>query len=251
MTPLDAVAIFVAGIGAGGINAVVGSGSLITFPTLVALGIPPVIATVSNNIGLVPGSLTGVLGYRAELKGQRARLIRLGIASVLGSSMGGVLLLFLPAEAFEMIVPVLVGLACVLVVLQPKLSKWMNGRRENPHPHGGPWLWLGVLAAGTYGGYFAAAQGVLLIGLLGTFLDSDLQRVNAAKNVLTLLVNATAATLFIMVAEVDWHAVALIAAGTTIGAFIGARVGRKLPAPVLRAVVVFIGILAIIKLVYG
>lgn len=251
MTPWEAIAILAAGIGAGGINAVVGSGSLITFPTMVAVGLPPIVANVSNNIGLVPGSLTGALGYRAELKGQRERLIRLGVASIAGSLIGGVLLLFMPADTFNVVVPILIGLACVLVVVQPRLNKWLSARREDPHPHGGPWLWIGVFAAGIYGGYFGAAQGVLLIGLLGSFLDDDLQRVNAAKNVLSLLVNGTAAVLFIFVAEVDWRAVALVAVGATIGGFLGAKVGRKLPASVLRGFIVCIGILAIIKLVYG
>jgi uncharacterized protein len=251
MTPWEAIAILAAGIGAGGINAVVGSGSLITFPTMVAVGLPPIVANVSNNIGLVPGSLTGALGYRAELTGQRERLIRLGAASIAGSLIGGVLLLFLPVDTFNVVVPILIGLACVLVVVQPRLNKWLSARREDPHPHGGPWLWIGVFAAGIYGGYFGAAQGVLLIGLLGSFLDDDLQRVNAAKNVLSLLVNGTAAVLFILVAEVDWRAVALVAVGATVGGFLGAKVGRKLPAPILRGFIVCIGILAIIKLVYG
>ncbi|GGK80084.1 UPF0721 transmembrane protein [Planomonospora parontospora subsp. parontospora] len=251
MTPWEAVAIFAAGIGAGGVNAVVGSGSLITFPTMVAVGLPPIVANVSNNIGLVPGSLTGALGYRPELKGQRDRLVRLGTGSVAGSLIGGVLLLYLPASTFDVVVPILIGLACVLVMVQPRLSTWLNARRERAHPHGGPWLWLGVLAAGIYGGYFGAAQGVLLIGLLGIFLDDGLQRVNAAKNVLSLLVNTTAAVLFVLVAEVDWRAVALVAAGAAIGGFLGAKVGRKLPAPVLRVFIVCVGVAAIVKLVYG
>ncbi|MCC5576604.1 MULTISPECIES: sulfite exporter TauE/SafE family protein [Microtetraspora] len=246
MTPWEAAAVFAAGIGAGGINAVVGSGSLITFPTLLAVGLPPVVANVSNNVGLVPGGVTGVLGYLPELKGQRARLMRLGVASVIGSLIGGVLLLQLPEKAFQIIVPVLIGAACVLVVVQPKLNGWLAGRRT--HPHGGPWLWLGVLGAGMYGGYFGAAQGVVLIGLLGVFLDEELQRVNAAKNLLSLLVNLTAAILFTLVAHVDWTAALLVALGTAVGGFLGARVGRKLPAPVLRGVIVCIGIVAIVKL---
>ncbi|MBG0827289.1 sulfite exporter TauE/SafE family protein [Planomonospora sp. ID67723] len=259
MTPWEAAAIFAAGVGAGGINAVVGSGSLITFPTMVAVGLPPIVANVSNNIGLVPGSLTGALGYRAELKGQRARLVRLGLGSLLGSLIGGVLLLSLPERTFTVVVSVLIGLACLLVLLQPKLSAWVSAWREHDHPHGGPWLWLGVFAAGIYGGYFGAAQGVLLIGLLGIFLADDLQRVNAAKNVLSLLVNTIAAVLFILAdaldlfaaAEVDWTAVLLVAAGATIGGFLGAKVGRKLPAPVLRGFIVCVGVAAIVKLVYG
>ncbi|MBG0814006.1 sulfite exporter TauE/SafE family protein [Planomonospora sp. ID82291] len=251
MTPWEAVAIFAAGVGAGGVNAVVGSGSLITFPTMVAVGLPPIVANVSNNIGLVPGSLTGALGYRQELKGQRDRLVRLGAGSVAGSLIGGVLLLYLPARTFDVVVPVLIGLACVLVMVQPRLGAWLNARREHTRPHGGPWLWFGVFAAGIYGGYFGAAQGVLLIGLLGIFLDDGLQRANAAKNVLSLLVNTTAAVLFVLVAEVDWRAVGLVAAGAAIGGFLGAKVGRRLPAPVLRVFIVCVGVAAMVKLVYG
>ncbi|MEU7002868.1 sulfite exporter TauE/SafE family protein [Nonomuraea sp. NPDC046570] len=251
MSPLEVVAICAAGIAAGAINAVVGSGSLITFPTLVAVGIDPVVANVSNNIGLVPGSFTGAYGYRAELKGQRDRLIRLGLGSALGALLGGVLLLFLDPSVFQVVVPVLIALACVLVVIQPKLNGWLAAHREHAHPDGGAGLWLGVFGAGVYGGYFGAAQGVLLIGLLGAVLSDDLQRVNAAKNVLSLIVNGTAAVLFTLVAEVDWWAVLLIALGATLGGFIGAKVGRKLPAPVLRGFIVCVGIFAIVKLVYG
>lgn len=251
MTPWEAVAVCAAGIGAGAINAVVGSGSLITFPVLVAVGVDPLTANVSNNIGLVPGSFTGAYGYRAELKGQRERLVRLGMGSLLGSLIGGVLLLYLDPSVFQVVVPVLIALACVLVVVQPKLNGWMAARREHAHPDGGWLLWLGVLGAGVYGGYFGAAQGVLLIGLLGSFLADDLQRVNAAKNVLSLIVNATAAVLFILVAKVDWWAVLGVAVGATIGGFVGAKIGRKIPAPVLRGVIVCVGIAAIIKLVYG
>ncbi|WP_049571078.1 sulfite exporter TauE/SafE family protein [Nonomuraea sp. SBT364] len=251
MTVWEVVAVWAAGVAAGAINAVVGSGSLITFPTLVAVGVDPIVANVSNNVGLVPGSFTGAYGYRAELRGQRARLARLGVASALGAAAGGVLLLYLDPDVFHIVVPVLIGLACVLVVLQPKLNGWLSARREHAHPHGGMALWLGVLGAGMYGGYFGAAQGVLLIGLLGAFLDEGLQRVNAAKNVLSLIVNGTAAILFTLVAEVDWWAVLAIALGATLGGFLGARVGRRIPAPVLRAVIVVVGIVAIIKLVYG
>jgi uncharacterized protein len=246
VTPLEAAAVFGAGVGAGAINAVVGSGSLITFPTLLAVGIPPVMANVSNNVGLVPGGVTGVLGYRGELKGQRERLLRLGSASVVGSVTGGLLLLWLPEQAFQVIVTVLIVIACVLILLQPKLGGWLIGRRA--HPHGGPWLWLGVLAAGVYGGYFGAAQGIVLIGLLGVFFDDHLQRINAAKNVLSLAVNTTAAVLFIAVAHVDWLVVLMVAVGSAAGGFFGARVGRKLPPVVLRVFIVCVGIAAIVKL---
>ncbi|GLW23713.1 UPF0721 transmembrane protein [Microbispora amethystogenes] len=249
MTPWEAVAVFAAGVGAGAINAVVGSGSLITFPTMLAVGFPPIVANVSNNVGLVPGGVTGVLGYRAELRGQRERLVRLGVASVLGSLGGGLLLLRLPAEAFRVIVPMLIGVACLMVLFQPRINEWLAAWRR-PHPHGGPWLWLGVLGAGVYGGYFGAAQGIVLIGLLGSFLDEDLQRVNAAKNLLSLLVNATAAVLFAFIAPVDWAAALTVALGSAAGGFLGARLGRRLPAPLLRGFIVVVGIVAIVKLVF-
>ncbi|QXJ23178.1 sulfite exporter TauE/SafE family protein [Actinomadura graeca] len=255
MNLLDAVAVFAAGVAAGGINTVVGSGSLITFPTLLALGYVPVVANVSNNIGLVPGGVTGAYGYRNELKGQRERLLRLGSASVTGSIAGGLLLLGLPAGAFQVIVPALIVIALVLVIAQPRLQGWMLRRREGEehHPHGGPWLWAGVLLAGVYGGYFGAAQGIVLIAMLGIALDDDLQRANAAKNVLSAVVNGTAAVLFIALwifsgTRIDWWAVLLIAAGSTVGGLIGARVGRRIPPLVLRGVIVIVGVVAIINL---
>ncbi|GGK98976.1 UPF0721 transmembrane protein [Sphaerisporangium melleum] len=251
MTAWEVVAVLLAGVAAGAINAVVGSGSLITFPTLLALGYPPIVANVSNNVGLVAGGVSGVLGYRRELTGQRQRLMRLGVASVLGALLGALLLLQLPARAFRVIVPVLVALACVLVVVQPKLNAWLTKRQGTSPPHGGPSLWLGVFGAGVYGGYFGAAQGVVLIGLLGIFLDDDLQRVNAAKNMLSLLVNATAAIVFSVIAPVNWQVALLVALGSLLGGFLGARVGRRLPVRVLRALIVVVGIIAIVKLVYG
>lgn len=246
MTPLHALAIFGSGVAAGCINVIVGSGSLLTFPTLLALGYPPVVANVSNTVGLVPGSASGVYGYRRELSGQRGRAIRLGLASAVGALIGGLLLLTLPAAAFEVIVPALIGVACVLVVVQPRLSAWVGGRRR--HPHGGPWLFVTVLLSGVYGGYFGAAQGVVLLALLGIFLNENLQRVNAVKNVLAGVVNGTAALLFVLVAHVEWWAVLCIAAGSTLGGLLGASIGRRLPPVVLRVLIVVVGIAAIVKL---
>jgi uncharacterized membrane protein YfcA len=247
VTPLHALVIFATGLAAGCINVIVGSGSLITFPVLIALGYPPVVANVSNTVGLVPGSASGVYGYRRELNGQRTRVLWLGAASAIGAVTGGLLLLVLPEETFEIVVPVLIALACVLVVIQPKLSQWLGGRQR--HPHGGPWLWLGVLASGVYGGYFGAAQGVILLGLLATFLAEDLQRVNAVKNVLAGIVNATAAVLFILIAHVNWAIVVCIAVGSTLGGLAGASIGRRLPPMALRVLIVLVGVIAIIKLV--
>lgn len=247
MTWLEALAILGAGLAAGTINTIVGSGTLITFPTLLAFGYPPVVANVSNNVGLVPGAVSGTWGYRRELSGQRTRLLRLGAGSALGGLTGALLLLVLPAEAFAAIVPVLIVLGCVLVVIQP----WVSRRIARPHEapaHGSLWVWLLVFAAGVYGGYFGAAQGVLLIAILGLGLDETLQRVNAAKNVLAGLVNAVAAVVFILLAEVDWLVVALIAVGAAIGGQVGATVGRRLPPVALRTAIVAVGVVAVVRL---
>ncbi|WP_040794031.1 sulfite exporter TauE/SafE family protein [Nocardia higoensis] len=252
MTWLEQLAILAAGVAAGGINTIVGSGTLITFPALLAFGLPPVTANVSNTIGLVPGSISGVIGYRRELSGQRDRLLRLGTASLLGGITGALLLLWLPSDAFDAIVPVLIILALILVVVQPRLAAWVKRRREEgtveAPEHGGLTLWGAVYCTGIYGGYFGAAQGVLLLGLLGVLVHEDIQRLNAVKNVLALLVNAVAAAIFIMVAEVNWQAVALIAAGSIVGGQLGARVGRRMPPNVLRAVIVVVGTIAVVRL---
>jgi hypothetical protein len=251
---LEALAILLAGVAAGTINTVVGSGTLITFPTLLAFGIPPVTANVSNTIGLVPGSISGAIGYRRELTGQRSRVLRLAVASLIGGLTGGVLLLVLPDDAFAAIVPVLILLGCVLVVLQPRISAWVAARHEAtggvPH-HGAWWVWPGVLITGVYGGYFGAAQGVLLMAVLGTGVDESLQRLNAVKNVLSAIVNGVAGLLFIAVADVDWRVVALIAVGSVVGAQIGATVGRRLPGGVLRVFIVVVGVVALASFLLG
>ncbi len=248
MTLAEALAVFVAGVAAGTINTIVGSGTLVTFPTLLAVGYPPVLANVSNTLGLVPGSLSGAYGYRRELHGQRTRLLRLGVASVLGGITGAVLLLWLPASAFRAIVPVLIGLGCLFVLLQPWISRHLTPPATAP-AHGSIGVWSLVYVTGVYGGYFGAAQGVLLIAILGLTLPESLQRVNAAKNVLALLVNAVAAVVFILVADIAWEAVGLIAVGSVIGGQLGATVGRRLPSPVLRGFVAVVGVVAIVWLV--
>ncbi|WP_280235029.1 sulfite exporter TauE/SafE family protein [Nocardia cyriacigeorgica] len=250
MTLWEQLAVFAAGVAAGGINTIVGSGTLITFPVLLAIGYPPVTANVSNTVGLVPGSVSGVIGYRRELAGQGPRLLRLGVASLLGAITGAVALLTMPEQAFKAIVPVLIIAALVLVVVQPRLAAWVRSRRDadTAPEHGGPVLFGSIYATGIYGGYFGAAQGVLLIGLLGVFVHDELQRLNAVKNMLALLVNAVSAAIFIVVADIAWEAVVLIAAGSIIGGQLGARVGRKLSPTVLRAVIVVVGTVAVVRL---
>jgi uncharacterized membrane protein YfcA len=262
----EIVAILLAGVAAGTITTVVGSGTLITFPTLLAFGYVPVTANVSNTIGLAPGSLSGAIGYRAELAGQRARLVRLGSASFLGGIAGALLLLWLPSAAFDAIVPVLIVLGCVLVILGPRISKRVAARAEargGLAEHGAWWVWPAVGLAGVYGGYFGAAQGVLLMAILGIGVDDTMQRHNATKNVLALIVNGIAAIVFVTLAFVDlpyvpsgargsvnWAVAGLIAVGSVIGGQIGAGVGRKLPPNVLRALIVVVGIVAVTTFIF-
>ena len=249
MSPWEVVAILVAGMAAGTINTVVGSGTLITFPTLLAFGVPPVTANVSNNLGLVPGSIAGAWGYRRELAGQRSRVLRLVSASVIGAFTGGVLLLTLPAGAFEAIVPVLILLGILLVIFQPRLSAVVARRAERRGTtldhHGAWWVWPAVLLAGVYGGYFGAAQGVLLMGILGIGVAETLQRSNAVKNVLAAFVNGVAGLLFAVAADVDWAVAGLIGLGAVVGGLLGANVGRRLPPLVLRVVIVVVGVVAL------
>jgi uncharacterized membrane protein YfcA len=258
MTGWEMAAVAAAGFAAGGINAVVGSGTLVTFPVLLAVGLPPVTATISNSLGLVAGNLTGAIGYRRELRGQRRLLVRLLPASVLGALTGAFLLLHLPASSFEAIVPVLIGLAVVLVAVQPLLQRFLARRRPNgddgPEPRLGPGrlaaLFAGAYVTGTYGGYFAASQGVLQIGIFGLLLRESLQRLNAIKNVLTLAVNTVAAGAYVVVAtdRVDWWAAGLLAVGSLTGGAVSSRYGRRLPSAVLRTAIVALGIVAIVVL---
>lgn len=244
-------AVLLAGVAAGTINTVVGSGTLITFPTLLALGVPPVTANVSNTVGLVPGTLSGAIGYRRELVGQKHRLLRLASASLTGGVLGAVLLLVLPTSAFDAIVPVLIGIGVVLVVLGPAIGRRVAARHEargGLPEHGAAWVWPAILAAGVYGGYFGAAQGVLLMAILGIGVADDLQRHNATKNVLALLVNGVAAMVFVAVADVDWAVAGLIALGSVVGGQVGAGVGRRLPPLALRVVIVAVGVTALVAL---
>jgi len=248
VTPLHAVAIFVAGVAAGTINAVVGSGTLITFPALLAFGYAPVTANVSNTIGLVPGSVAGAVGYRRELRGQRRRIVPLALASTAGGIGGAVLLLTLPASAFRAIVPGFIAVALVMIVIQPLLDRRLGTRRRGRDETAGSPATAGVFLSGIYGGYFGAAQGILLLAILGLAIDDDLQRINALKVVLTGLVNLVAGVIFAFVAHVAWAPAGVIAGGSILGGLIGARQGRRLSPLALRLVIVAVGISAIVRL---
>jgi uncharacterized membrane protein YfcA len=244
----EALAVLAAGVAAGTINVVVGSGTLITFPVLLAIGFPPVTANVSNTIGLVPGSFSGVVGYRRELATQTHRLLQFSIASVSGGILGAIALLELPPSAFEAIVPVFIVIALVLIILQPRLAKRLAERRP-VEGRPGPITTGAVFLTGVYGGYFGAAQGILLLGILGATLPENLQTVNGIKNLLAMLVNLVSGIVFAFVAHVDWGAAGLIAAGSIVGGALGARYGRRLPPQALRALIVVVGTVAIVRLV--
>lgn len=252
MSLLDSVVIVAAGIAAGIINVVAGAGTLITFPTLLALGIPPVTANVSNTVGLVPASISGAYGYRRELRGQWHGVLWMASLSGLGGLAGGAALLLLPAENFSIIVPFLLIIAAALAAIQPRVAAFV--RRRSPAEAAGATrpltfgLILGVLATGVYGGYFGAAQGVVLLALLGILWSTEMNRANGAKNVLAGVANVISAVLFIAMGTVDWPVAILVGIGSAIGGWIGSRVGRRLPARVLRGVLVAVALIAAVVL---
>ena len=228
------------------VNAIVGSGSLLTFPVLLAVGYSPLVANVTNTVGIVFGTASGVVGYRRELAGQGKRIAGLALPSAGGALVGALLLLALPETVFHRVVPALVLFAVALVIAQPRLSKLLSRHRD--HPYSAWALRAGVFLTAIYGGYFGAAQGVILVGLMGVLLDETLQRVNALKNVVALIVNAVAALVFVLVAHIAWPAAALLAVSSVAGGQLGAEVGRRLPPAVLRGVIVVAGLAAVVKL---
>lgn len=247
MSPIELATIMAAGFAAGGVNAVVGSGSLISFPTLVALGFPPVIANVTNNVGVLGGSITSTIGYRAELRGQLRRCLLFGVATTLGAVVGALLLLRLPGSVFETVVPALILFACTLLAANRWLAARLVGVRAR---HLGMVGWIGVFLTGIYGGYFGAAQGVILVALLALVLDEDLQRINGLKNVLAGLGNLVSALLFVVIADIHWGVAGLIAAGSIVGGHVGARYGRRIPSEFLRWTVVGVGVVVAVYMLF-
>jgi uncharacterized membrane protein YfcA len=247
LSALQAIAILAAGAAAGAINVVVGSGTLITFPILLAFGYAPVVANVSNTIGLVPGSVSGAIGYRRELAGQGRRIRTLACATIVGAATGATLLLTLPASAFKAIVPIFIIAALLLIIVQPRLGELLRRHRGRSEPIGAATL-FGVFLTGVYGGYFGAAQGIMLLAILGLALDDTLQRINAAKNILAGLANLLSGAIFAIAAPVDWAVVGLVALGAISGGALSARYGRRLHPTALRALIVAVGIVAIVRL---
>ncbi len=250
MSPIDAILIVAAGVAAGVMNAVVGAGTLVTFPTLLLLGYPAVLANVSNTVGLVPGSVMGAIGYRSTLRGHGPVVLRLVGAATIGGVAGGALLVLLPGRAFDVVVPWLLLSAAVLAALQPRISDAIAVRRaargvaDVDAGHVGPGLFLLVVLTGVYGGYFGAAQGVILLVILGLALGGPLNGLNGVKNVLAGTANLVAALLFIVISDVDWRVAGLVAVGATIGGGLGGRYGRRLPSSALRVLLVSIAVIA-------
>jgi uncharacterized membrane protein YfcA len=239
----DVVILALVGILAGGVNTIAGGGSLISFPALLAIGFTPLVANVTNTTGLLPGYLGGTLAYRAELADQRARARPLAAAGVAGALVGSVVLLTTPADVFQRIVPFLVLLACGLLFAQPRLSRLARRREERTTGRRGSPVLATATAflGGVYGAYFGAGLGIMLMALLGVALDDALQRLNALKGLLSLVINAVAALIFALFGPVSWLAVVVLAASSLLGGNLGGRAAKRLSDAVLRAAVVVCG----------
>lgn len=247
MTLAESLIVLAAGLGAGVLSSTVGVASLLSFPTLVALGLPPVVANVSNTLGLIPGGLSGVVGYREEVReaGPIARAIV--VVCALGAVAGAALLLGLPSGVFEAVVPWLILFTCLLVGAQPRIASWLrarHGEEREERRHMSPATTVFATLTGAYGGYFGAGAGVMMVAVLGLGTDLELRVVNGLKTLALMVGNVVAGLIFIVVADPRWDVVALLAAGSVIGGYVGARIGRKLPDAVFRWAVVVAGITA-------
>ena len=242
LTATDVAALALAGVAAGAINAAAGGGSLISFPTLVAIGYPPITANVTNTVALCPGYLGGTAGYRRELRGQRTRIVRLGVVSIAGGIGGAVLLNHTSQFAFKIVAPVLVLFSCVLLAIQPLVTR----RLREPRTPGGerPALYAAQLPAAAYGAYFGAGLGVVVLAILAIFVDDTLQRLNALKGLMSLVINVVAAAYFIAFLPVRWQAVLVLAPASLVGGRAGVFAARRVSDRVLRAVVVVFGVAA-------
>lgn len=233
-----------AGVAAGAVNAAIGSGTLLTYPLLLAAGLPPVVANGTNTTGIAPGNVFGAWGYRREMAGRGRRVAVMAALVGVGAVAGASLVLLLPSSVFEGVVPWLILAACALVLVQPTIVRRLRARGVEP-ASAPSWLLAPVLVGvGLYGGYFGAAQGIVLIAVLGALYDPDLQRTNAAKQVLQGVANGVAAVVFVVAASVDWGAAVALGVGASIGGMVGAPLARRLPDPVLRGIIVAVGLVA-------
>ena len=255
MTWAEHLMVLGAGLVAGVLTATVGVASLVSFPVLVAVGLPPVVANVSNTLGLIPGGLSGSFGYREELRTHPRVSWTVVVCCAVGAVAGAALLLTQPAETFEAVVPWLILFSCLLVGAQPWISRWLR-RHQHQHQPGvagdrvtlSPVTTFFALVTGTYGGYFGAGSGVMMVAVLGLGTEIDLRVVNGLKTVAVLAGNVVAGAIFATVAEVDWAAVLSLAVGSLVGGHLGARVGRRLPPSLFRVLVVVAGVVAAVAL---
>jgi uncharacterized membrane protein YfcA len=253
VTGLEQATVLAAGLGAGVLTSTIGVASLLSFPVLVALGLPPVVANASNTVGLVPAGLSGSFGYREELRAHPRVTWAVLLTCAAGAVAGAALLLGLPPGVFEAIVPWLILFTCLLVGAQPTISAWVRRRRTGPDAHEPRTLMSPVTACfaaltGVYGGYFGAGSGVMMVAVLGLGLDLELRFVNALKTLAVMAANVVAGLIFVLVAELDWTAVVLLATGSVVGGYVGARVGRRLPPALFRLLVVCAGIIAAVTM---
>ncbi len=281
VTPAAGIEVAAAGLAAGLVNAVVGSGSLITFPLLLALGYPPVVANVSNNVGLVPASVGAAVTQRRELTGRPRQLAVFLATAAVGGCAGGVLLVVLPGSVFERVVPYLILVAAALMAVRPRLAVRVRDRaaRRQAGGHagaeaGGPgapgavptrgatpasgttsapapaptWLPVALFGAAVYSGYFGAAVGVIVLSLLAVALTEEIHRLNVWKNAVVGLSNATAAVVFVAASHVEWVVAGILAVSSLAGGQLGVHVGKRIPPAVLRAVVVVVGVVVAVVL---
>lgn len=236
-----------AGIVAGGVNAIAGGGSLISFPALLGVGYPALVANVTNTVALVPGYFGGSLAYRPELKNQQSNIRFLGAISFAGGLAGSIILVESPASVFRSVVPWLILLSCALLTAQPIVGKWVQSHGKEGTPHPIPLVVAQFLAA-VYGGYFGAGLGVMMLAVLGIFLHDTLQRLNALKGLLSLVINLVSAIFFAIFAPVAWFPVLIMAIASLLGGNLGVVVARRLSNTVLRALVVAFGIVVAVRL---
>ena len=255
MTALEALLVLVTGFGAGVLSSTVGVASLLSFPVLVALGLPPVVANVSNTLGMIPAGLGGVVGYREEVREGGRLSVVIVVVCAAGAVIGAALLLGLPPGVFEAIVPFLILFTCLLVGVQPRIAAWLRARHERQHGeqlaerrHMSPATTFFATVTGVYGGYFGAGAGVMMVAVLGLGTDLELRVVNGLKTLSLMVGNIVAGLIFVVVADPRWDVAAVLAAGSLVGGYVGARIGRKLPDAVFRWAVVAAGIVAALLL---
>jgi uncharacterized membrane protein YfcA len=248
VTPGHAALVLGGGFLAGAVNAVAGGGTLISFPALLAAGLPASLANTTSSVGLVAGYAGGSVAYRRELQGQKERGRGLVIAGGLGGIVGAVLLLVTPGDSFRSVVPYLVLLACALLAVQPTLAKALAAR-GTASEHAGWEVRLVIGIGAIYGSYFGAGLGVIMLAVLGLLVADDLQRLNALKGVLSLVINLVAALIFVVTGHVAWLAAGLLAVGAVLGATVGVGLARKLPSSVVRAAVVVGGVVVGVTLI--